>query len=44
MDETPAPVTPANASAIYFGEVHPVHTDTGLNHQSDTGTATDNPA
>jgi putative oxidoreductase len=44
VDLTPAPVTPANASAIYFGEVHPVYTDTDLNLPSNTGTDADNPA
>lgn len=44
VDDTPAPVTPAAASAIYFGQVHPVYPDSNLNLPTDTGTGADNPA
>jgi putative oxidoreductase len=44
VDDTPAPVTPATASAIYFGEVHPVYPDSALGLPTDTGTDVDNPA
>jgi len=44
VDDTPAPVTPAAASAVYFGEVHPVYPDSNLNLPTDTGTSLDNPA
>ena len=43
VDDTPAPVTPA-ASAVYFGQVHPVYPDSNLNLPTDTGTSVDNPA
>ena len=44
VDDTPAPVTPAAASAVYFGQVHPVYPDSNLNLPTDTGTSVDNPA
>jgi putative oxidoreductase len=44
VDDTPAPVTPAAASAVYFGQVHPVYPDSNLNLPTDTGMDVDNPA
>ena len=44
VDDTPAPVTPAAASAVYFGQVHPVYPDFNLNLPTDTGMHVDNQA
>ena len=43
VDDSPAPVTPAAASAIYFGEVHPVYPDT-MSLPTDISVEGDNPA
>ena len=44
VDDTPAPVTPAAASAVYFEQVHPVYPDFQPEPSTDTGMDVDNPA